>query len=300
VLLLGIAFWAPFAWGITRYLRRLTAVADSIASGRFHVTIPRRRNDELGNLGRTLESMAARLDHLVSGQKRFLGDAAHELCAPLARIRTGLGILDAKLSGNTSASLASIEADTAELAALVNEILAFSRSGTRPASLHPVVLETLIRDVIAREAPDIEIATSIPPGLTLTTDPVLLGRAIGNLLRNAAAHAGPNAKVTIHAAACEESISITVADNGPGVPAAELPRIFEPFHRLDPSRSRDTGGSGLGLAIVRTAIETCGGETFASLPAGGGLAVTLRLPLVPLRPEHGRLESSQPPLHMQR
>lgn len=278
VLLLSLAFWTPFVWGITRYVRRLTAAADGIASGRFQVSLPPRGNDELGNLGHTIKTMAARLDHLVTGQKRFLGDAAHELCAPLARIRTGLGILEMKLTGTDPSVLSSIEADAAELAALVNEILAFSRAGTRAPSLRATPLEPLVREVIAREAAGIEAGISIPAGLAAMADPNLLGRAIGNLIRNAAIHAGPLAKVMINAAETADTVSISVADNGPGVPPAELPRLFESFYRLDRSRSRDTGGSGLGLAIVRSAIETCGGEVVASLPEAGGFMVTIRLP----------------------
>jgi len=277
VLVLSLAFWTPFVWGITRYLRRLTVAADRIASGHFQVSLPPRGNDELGNLGRTIETMAARLDHLVSGQKRFLGDAAHELCAPLARIRTGLGILEMKLEGAEPAALASIEADTAELAALVNEILAFSRAGNRSPSLRSVALEPLVQEVLAREAADVAAEITLPSGLCVSADPALLGRAIGNLIRNAAAHAGPRAKVTITASESPDGVSITVTDNGPGVPTADLARVFEPFYRVDRSRSRDTGGSGLGLAIVRSAIETCGGEAIASLPECGGFAVTLRL-----------------------
>jgi two-component system sensor histidine kinase CpxA len=278
VLLLSVAFWSPFVWGITRYVRRLTGAADQIACGKFQVSIPYRGNDELGNLGRTIESMAARLDHLVSGQKRFLGDAAHELCAPLARIRTGLGILEMKLADAASSSLTSIEADVAELASLVNEILAFSRAGSRSASMRPTPLEPLVREVIAREAADIEADVSVSAGLTVITDPALLGRALGNIIRNAATHAGPKAKVAVNAGETPEAVVISVTDNGPGVPPEEISRLFEPFYRLDRSRSRDTGGSGLGLAIVRAAVETCGGEAFASLPEHGGLAVTIRLP----------------------
>jgi two-component system sensor histidine kinase CpxA len=278
VLLLSLAFWTPLVWGVTRYLRRLTAATDLIATGRFKVSIPRRGNDELGNLGRAIESMAARLDHLVSGQKRFMADAAHELCAPLARIRTGLGILENQTGAINPSALSSIEADAAELAALVNEILAFSRAGNRAPVCQPVVLETLISEVLAREAVEADTEISIPQDLTIATDPALLGRAVGNLLRNAGIHAGPRARISIRAVEASDMVSITVADNGPGVPPAELTRIFEPFYRTDRSRSRDSGGSGLGLAIVRSAIETCGGEVVASLPANGGLAVTLRLP----------------------
>jgi two-component system, OmpR family, sensor histidine kinase CpxA len=278
VLILSLVFWTPLVWSITRYVRRLTSAADHIASGRFTVSIPDRGSDELGDLGRTIETMAARLDHLVSGQKRFLGDAAHELCAPLARIRTGLGVLEMKLHGTEADSLASIESDVAELAALVNEILAFSRAGNRSPSLQTVPLEPLIQKVIARESAGVETELSIPAGLVVTADPALLGRAVGNLLRNAAIHAGPEVKVLIHATETTSSVSISVTDYGPGVPPQELARLFEPFYRLDRSRSRDTGGSGLGLAIVRTAIEACGGEAFATLPESGGFSVTLRLP----------------------
>jgi two-component system sensor histidine kinase CpxA len=278
VMALSLAFWTPFVWGITRYLRRLTLAADEIASGRFEVSLPPRGNDELGNLGRAIESMAARLDHLVSGQKRFLGDAAHELCAPLARIRTAMGILESQLAGKEVPMLSFIEADISELAALVEEILAFSRAGNRQPAPRPVELEPLVRGVLAREATGLDAEVSVPPGLTVLADPTLLGRALGNLVRNAAVHAGPGAKVRIEATDSPEAVAVSVTDNGPGVPPAELTRIFEPFHRLDRARSRETGGSGLGLAIVRTAIEACGGEASASLPAGGGLRVTLRLP----------------------
>jgi len=279
VLLLSLVFWTPFVWGISRYLHRLTAAADRIASGHFKVSLPPRGYDELGDLGRSIESMAARLDLLIAGQKRFLGDAAHELCAPLARIRTGLGILEMKLANADLAALSSIEADAAELAALVEEILAFSRAGTRAPTLRQIPLEPLVRDVLAREAADAAaLEMVIPPGLELVTDPSLLGRALGNLVRNALTHAGPHPRISIHAVESAEAVTVTITDDGPGVPAAELPRLFEPFYRLDRSRSRDTGGSGLGLAIVRTAIQACGGETMAFLPENGGFAVTIRMP----------------------
>jgi two-component system sensor histidine kinase CpxA len=278
VLSLSIAFWTPFVWSITKYVRRLTSATDDIASGRFQVNIPARGNDELGKLGRAIETMADRLDHLVSGQKRFLGDAAHELCAPLARIRTGLGIMEMKLHGADNDALASIESDTAELAALVNEILAFSKAGNRAPARQTFELAPLVQQVLARESADVEAELQIPDGLRVWSDPTLLGRAIGNLVRNASIHAGPRPRVVIAAEEDVRGVRITVSDNGPGVPPEELARIFEPFYRIDRSRSRDTGGSGLGLAIVRTAIEACGGETSASLPENGGFSVKISLP----------------------
>ncbi len=96
-------------------------------------------------------------------------------------------------------------------------------------------------------------------------------------MRNARVHAGLDAQIRIDAVDGVDFVEISLMDDGPGVSPDELARLFEPFYRPDRSRSRDTGGSGLGLAIVRTAIEACGGETTASLPRGGGFAVTVRL-----------------------
>ncbi len=277
VLALSLAFWTPFVWGITRYIRRLTVAADGIAAGQFKISIPSRGNDELGSLGNAIESMADRLDHLVSGQKRFLGDAAHELCAPLARLRTGLGILEMKLGDADQPHLSSIDADAQELATLVEEILAFSRAGNRTPRRQSVPLEPLLREVVAREGGAAAPEINIPVGLTVIADPTLLGRAIGNLIRNSSVHGGADVKVVIAAVEDDDFVTITLTDDGPGVSPDELPRLFEPFYRPDRSRSRDTGGSGLGLAIVRAAIEACGGETAASIPPTGGFSVTVRL-----------------------
>ncbi len=277
VLALSLAFWTPFVWGITRYIRRLTTAADLIAAGHFDISLPTRGQDELANLGHAIETMAGRLDHLISGQKRFLGDAAHELCAPLARLRTGFGILEMKLAASQQVHLASIESDAQELATLVEEILSFSRTGSRPPQRQVVVLDSLIREVAARESGERAPRIDVPHGLTVTTDRALLTRALGNLARNAKIHAGADAEVSIEAVENGAFVEITVTDDGPGVAPDELTRLFEPFYRPDRSRSRDTGGSGLGLAIVRTAVETCGGEVVASLPPAGGFAVMIRL-----------------------
>jgi len=279
VLALSLAFWTPFILGISRYLHRLTLATEGIAAGNFEVSLPPRGHDELAGLGHAIQSMAARLALLISGQKRFLGDAAHELCAPLARLRTGVGILEMKLGENHQANLAAIDAEAAELAALIEEILAFSRAKNRPAQLLPVLLDQLVREVAAREGAALNLVFEIPPHLQVAADPALLARAVGNVLRNSALHAGPAARVSITATSTLDAAILTIADNGPGVSPAELPRLFEPFYRPDRSRSRDTGGCGLGLAIVRSAIEACGGAASALLPAGGGFVVSLTLPL---------------------
>lgn len=279
VLCLSLVFWTPFMLGITRYLHRLTQATDGIAAGNFQVDLPRRGDDELGRLGQAIRSMAGRLDLLVTGQKRFLGDAAHELCAPLARIRTGLGILEMKLGDAAADNLASIEAETAELAALVEEILAFSRARTKAVRLTDLNLADLVNDICAREQPACSVRMEVAPEINVMADEALLGRAVANILRNAGIHAGENATVVVTATPAHDRVTLSLVDDGPGVDPEELPRLFEPFYRPDRSRTRETGGSGLGLAIVRTAVEACGGSASAFLPPSGGFGIRLELPV---------------------
>jgi len=225
--------------------------------------------------------MAGRLDLLVRGQKRFLGDVAHELCSPLARIRTGLSVLESRIQAVEHRRLKEIEADAAELATLVEELLAFSRASHRPAKMEVCDPAILVREVLAREVAGLDVRVDIPDGMRLHTDARMFARAVGNLIRNTRMHAGPGAIVTITAGKRTEAgeAFLTVSDNGPGVREEEVNRIFEPFYRPDRSRTRETGGNGLGLAIVKSCQEACGGTARAENNPGGGFSVTLSFPI---------------------
>lgn len=281
VLGLSLLCWTPFVFGITRYLGHLTRATGQIAAGQFDISIRHRRRDELGLLGRAIHAMAGRLDLLVRGQKRFLGDIAHELCSPLARIRTGLSVLEARIPEAERNRLGEIEADAAELAALVEELLEFSRFSNRPAHLETCDPEALIREVLSREGAELTMQVEISHGLKLLADGKMFTRAFGNLIRNVIVHAGPQAIVSVKAYKDPnaETALITVTDSGPGVPEEELARLFEPFYRPDRSRTRESGGSGLGLAIVKSCVEACGGSVRAANAPGGGFSVTLGFPL---------------------
>lgn len=278
VLVLSLLFWAPFVWKTTRYIRSLTDATRRVSEGMFSIAIPKRDSDELAELGHSIEVMADRLSHMVQGQKRFLGDAAHELCAPLARIRTALSVLEQRIDPSSAERLESINEDASELANLVDEILAFTRVGHRPAHAEPIKALPFLERIIDREAGDSLVRLDVPEAATLHADPRLLARVVGNLLRNAAIHAGPLAKVLIELRTRDDHSTLAISDSGPGVPRDELGRIFEAFHRLDRARSRETGGTGLGLAIVRSAVEACGGSVSAELPPSGGLCVRIKLP----------------------
>jgi two-component system sensor histidine kinase CpxA len=279
VLAISLLLWAPFFFGITRYVTRLSLATEAIADGKFDVDVGSGRGDELGNLGASIETMASRLDRLVRGQKRFLGDVAHELCSPLARIQTGLGVLEYGLPPGQQERLASIEEDVGELSRLVSEVLAFTKASTAPGAvrLEAVDLAGILQVSINRECPGQVAEMRIPEGLAVTADRNLLARALANVLRNARRHGGDGCRISISAIPRGEMVELRLADDGPGVDTAELPRLFEPFYRPDAARTREAGGSGLGLAIVRSAVESCGGSVRAETRDPGGLVLVFLL-----------------------
>jgi two-component system sensor histidine kinase CpxA len=280
VLALSLAFWAPFVLGITSYAGRISKATERIAEGHFDTKLGATRNDELGAAGESIEEMSARLGQLISGQKRFLGDVAHELCAPLARMRTGLGILQNGADGRQAERLASIEEDAEELSTLVSELLAFTKANASPANLETIPLAGFCGDLAARELEGHAVEIAVPENVSVRADRKLLARALRNVLRNCHLHAGEGCAVRIHATASGDTVNLVIEDNGPGVEEGELPRLFEPFYRPDKSRTRDTGGTGLGMAIVESSVRACGGKVSAGKSEMGGLSVSFTLPKV--------------------
>jgi two-component system sensor histidine kinase CpxA len=280
VLGLSLLIWAPFIIGITRYSLRLARATDRIADGDFKVRIGGRRRDELGSIGRSIEHMAERIERLLTGQQRFLADVAHELCSPVARIRTGLGVLEHSLDEEEKPRLESIEEDVSELSDLLSELLAFTRASTAPesATIEKVSLMDLIVPAIDREAPGHQVDMRGVEGVSVMADKRLLGRAIANVLRNAHRHGGSECRISITARGRGERIELSIADNGPGVADEALPHLFEPFYRPDQARSREAGGVGLGLSIVRSAVLASHGtiEAYGADPMGLVVMMTLK------------------------
>ena len=281
VLILSVLFWLPMVRGITGSIGRIRAATQSIAEGRFDTRAPETRRDELGDLGASINSMAARLEGLVQGQKRFLGDTAHELCAPIARLQVALGILEETSDERYRSRLADLREEVNEMSGLVNELLSFSKASLRPAttSLQPVNLRECLQAVCKREAQDNpDVSIDIAPDLTVQAQPELLSRAAANILRNAIRYAGGTGPIRFAAQRAEADwVELTLADQGSGVPPEALSRIFDPFYRVESSHSRDTGGAGLGLAIVSTCVAACGGTVTARNRTPAGLEVSIRL-----------------------
>lgn len=276
--LLSVLFWLPLIRGITRSIKQLTDATGRIAEGHFDVRVDEHRRDELGRLGAEINSMAARLDGFVTGQKRFLGDVAHELCSPLARMQMALGILEQNIKDAPQDYTKDVREEVQEMSNLVNELLSFSKASLHNKTLQlvRVPLAELARRVATREGGE-QVRVEIPDELEAFAEPDLLARALANLVRNALRYAGDAGPIIISAELVEQEIIVSVSDSGPGVPEDALQKIFDPFYRLEASRSRETGGFGLGLAIVKTCVEACQGSVTAANRQPSGLQVTIRL-----------------------
>jgi two-component system, OmpR family, sensor histidine kinase CpxA len=272
--------WAPLVRGITHSIAQMTQTTRQIAEGRFEARAQEGRRDELGLLGQSINLMAARLAGFVTGQKRFLGDVAHELCSPLARIQVALGILEQRADEKQQGYVNDVREEVQRMSSLVNELLSFSRAslGASTIKLQPVVVCEVIDKAVSREdANGAQIRLQVEDGLCVLAEPELLVRSLSNLLRNAIRYAGQAGPITVSARREDSYIVVTVADCGPGVPESELAQIFDPFYRLDSSRDASTGGVGLGLAIVKTCIESCRGTVVCRNRQPSGLEVDLKL-----------------------
>ena len=280
VILISVLLWIPMVRNITRPLSRMTRATEEIANGRFDVSIHEARTDEIGRLAKAINHMTARLSAFVKGQKRFLGDVAHELGSPIARIQFGLGALEQRIGRENRQRVIDVMEDVDHMSRLVNELLAFSRAEikSKTVELESIDLLPVVQTAVKREiSPAAKIVVRVEPGIRVVASSELLTRALANLLRNAVKYAAGAGPIDITAQKRNGVIEIEVRDAGSGVPEDLLDQLFEPFFRPEASRDRDSGGVGLGLAIVKTCVETCKGTVSAANLEPKGFAVTITL-----------------------
>jgi len=287
-LIASVAFSALLAWSLTRPIRHLRRAVAAVSEGRLETRVAPlvgRRADELAELGRDFDQMAQQLQQLLASQRRLLHDVSHELRSPLARLQAAVG-LARQSPDRVPAMLERIERDASRLDGLVGELLALARLEAgqalpQPESVDLVDLVAAVVDDARFEARasgrDVAFAGAGPAIASARAE--LLHRAFENVIRNAVRYTGEGSVVEVAAGltATGEAFALTVADRGPGVPAADLEAIFEPFHRARNGAAE--GGFGLGLAIARRAIEAHGGRIVARNRDGGGLVVEVELPL---------------------
>lgn len=280
VVVLSALFWLPFVRSLTKATTGMMQTTERIAHGHLDARVSIHRGDELGRLGDSINHMAERLAAFIKGQRTFLGNIAHELCSPIARIQVALGILEQRAAPGQESTLKDLREEIEEMSSLVNELLSFSKASTGGSAvkLKAVLLSEIVERAVHREtAPGVPIQTNIGPELSVMADPDLLLRALANVLRNAVRYAASAGPIQVAARREGTHVLVTIADQGPGVPEEAISQLFDPFYRLDASRSRETGGAGLGLTIVKTCIEACQGRVTCKNREPSGLEVSIRL-----------------------
>jgi signal transduction histidine kinase len=289
-LILVIALLASYLAGarVSAPLRRMAAVAARVDGGDLEPRMPTSRagSDEMRVLADAFNHMLDRLADAFKGQREFVADASHELRTPLTVIRGQLEVLAAQAhpSGPEVRRVDRlVQAEVARIGRLVDDLLLLAQSEqTNFLRLETVDLETFIEELwdgISLTAERRFELGAIPPG-TLLADPDRLAQALRNLARNAIEHtAAPDGLVRLELDRVEsDAIRFAVIDDGPGIPVPESERVFDRFHRTDPSRTRAAGGAGLGLAIVRAIADAHGGRAYvqtAAKVAGARLEVVL-------------------------
>jgi signal transduction histidine kinase len=245
---------------VLRPVDRLRAEVDRISDQRLDRRVPEpATGDEIARLARTMNAMLDRLSDAAERQRSFVADAAHELRTPLARIRTQLEVDRAHPgTAEPAATSASVLAETERLQRLVDDLLLLARSDAGAGALRgagPVDLDEVVAEQ-ARGRPLVDCGAVLP--VQVAGDRTQLERAVANVLDNAVRHA--RTRVTVALAEADAAAVLTVADDGPGIPAAARESIFERFGRIDPARAVDDGGAGLGLSIARDIAVRHGGR----------------------------------------
>ena len=270
------------AMHLTSPLRRLQKAVERFGRGDFAARVKSGRRDELGQLARTFDQMAERIQTLLAAERRLLLDISHELRSPLARLAVAVEL--ARSGEDREAALNRIQKEADRLNSLVGELLQVTRAEGDPSSLRsePVPLNELLVDLVGdssleAQARNARVELNAGRKATVRGDAELLRRAVENVVRNAIRHAPPETAVELSLETADGSARIRVRDYGPGVPEEHLPRIFDPFYRVDTDRNRASGGAGLGLAIARRAVELHKGRIQAR-NAHPGLLVEIEVP----------------------
>ena len=283
----GLVCWW-LAHYISKPLERLQSSARSLAAGNLEARVGEEfssRRDELGVLARDFDMMADHIRALIASREDLLRAMSHELRSPLARLRVASG-LARRPQADIVKQLDRIELEAERLDTLIGQMLQLSqlRAAKPTLPLEPIDVTTLLTEVVedARleaSAADKYVDWSPGENLWLNGDHDLMRSAIENVLRNAVRFTKPGSAVAVSLTRDHRDAVIVIEDHGPGVPEAELARIFEPFYRVAESRDRDSGGNGIGLAITARVVGLYQGQVRAQSATTGGLSVEIRLPL---------------------
>jgi signal transduction histidine kinase len=263
-------------------LKGLTAAVERVRRGELGHQVPVCSRDELGDLARSFNAMSTDLKELIGSREQLLLDVSHELRTPITRIRLALEM------GPDGMAKDSIRDDLSEMEAMIAEILETARldSANGKLNLEDVDLATLAAEVVADaegRAPGAKlIGARAGDGPVIRADRARVRKVLANVLDNAMKYSRDSRRaVEVRLETSGNEATVRVEDRGVGIPEAELAKIFEPFYRVDRSRSRETGGYGLGLSLCKRIMESHGGSIAISSREGEGTEVALAFPLIP-------------------
>jgi len=266
----------------------ITRTAARISTNDLAIRLHVLRNDEIGRLATTFNSMLDRLQAAFQRQKQFTADASHELRTPLATL---IATADIALESPRSVQgykqvISSMRNDAQRMSALVNDLLTLARvdAGQEQLTLEKLDFSLLVQDTAdslrsLAVQKGIALLCDITPSLFISGDQLYLTRLVINIIDNAIKYTPPGGTVRVTVATIAKRLCLTVSDSGPGIAPEHLPHLFDRFYCADTARARAQGGAGLGLAICKWIVEAHHGDIAVSSQPGHGTTFTIRLPL---------------------
>jgi two-component system sensor histidine kinase BaeS len=278
-------------WIAGRWVRPLLGIQDAtarIARGEFAIRLPTRRNDEIGDLIGDINSMAKGLDRLESARRRWIAEISHELRTPLTVLRGEIDALAEGIRPLNLEAVASLREEALRLGAMVDDLhlLAMADLNALPCyfmECDAVKLTQRVHQRFERRASALgiclEITTPAEGSLPVYWDPQRMEQVLTNLLDNSLCYTDSPGRIRLTIQRQQERVWLLVEDSKPGVPAADLGRLFDPLYRSDEARGRHRGGSGLGLAICAALVRAHAGRITAAASELGGLSIRVDMPV---------------------
>ena len=281
---LALAMVQLLARGMTSPLREMASAAASMADGDYTRRVTATSRDEVGELARAFNAMAAELSEVERLRKDLVANVSHELRTPITALRATLENLVDGVAPADPVTLRTMLAQVERLGRLVSQLLDLSRleAGVTPLQrrvfeVAPVLEE--VADLSRLHTPGVEVAVSVhPPSPRVDGDPERVHQVVANLVENAVRYSPPGGTVELRASNGPDTVTIEVSDDGPGIADAEAQRVFERFYRADTARSSRHGGAGLGLAIARWIVDLHGGDIRSERRHPRGCRMVVELP----------------------
>jgi signal transduction histidine kinase len=273
--LLSIFVLGPVIRSITRPLRKLAVLADSIGREPVQAPLAPQSEDEVGRLGRAFSQMTGRIERARQAERELIANLSHEIRTPITRTRMALALVD---NGDPEVSrrIAAVETELRELQSFVEQILATAAVAGTTVELRPLLERC--RDRLHTVVPQRLVELRVPESLCVCGDAALLGRLFDNLLDNARKYDSSSVPILVEAESIGTGVRVSVQDHGSGIPVDEREKVFQAFYRGPGARAASADGFGIGLSLARRIVTAHRGEIRIAGQSGPGTTVQVDLP----------------------